>query len=290
MADLTMNNFVSKIKEMNERERKRISLSELINIILQLPCDFESGTNVESFHEKFAELNAAIDFVKTQAINNTTEILILKNVNNDIRTENIALKEENITIKADLITCEEKLDEHENHLNGIEQYLRINNLEIVGLPVADPVDTPIEDELLKIFNSIPELPKAITSDDIDICHILPTNRNDQKLVAVCRFVSRKTKYEILEAKKKCRQFKYRDNAIYINDHLSPSNRKLFALASQKKKDLRYKFLWTKNNSIFLRENERSPIIIVNNEKSLENLRSNLNNVDDNYSPFSNGDE
>ena len=45
-----------------------------------------------------------------------------------------------------------------NHLNSIEQYLRINNLEIVGLPEID-VDNGeiVEETLINVFNSLPEI-------------------------------------------------------------------------------------------------------------------------------------
>ena len=182
------------------------------------------------------ELSASVNFVKTHAINNSMEINSVKVLNNELSKENELLKQENLAIKASMNTYEEKLEDHENHLNSIEQYLCVNNLEIVGLPEAEPEGTPIEEELLKIFNSLPDLPNPLTSDDIDICHILP-NKKGQKIVAVCKFVCRKSKFDILNARKNCRDFKYKENLIYINDHLSPYFRNLFALASQKKKSL-----------------------------------------------------
>ena len=42
--------------------------------------------------------------------------------------------------------------------------------------------------------------------------------------------------------------------------LTPNNRKIFALAAAKKRELNYKFLWTKNGIIFLRKDESSRII------------------------------
>ena len=135
-------------------------------------------------------------------------------------------------------------------------------MEIVGLPEAEPEGTPSEEEL-------PDLPNPLTSDDIDICHVLPTNRKDQKIVAVCKFVRRKSKFDILNARKNCHDFKYKENVIYINDHLNPYFRNLFALASQKKKSLGLKYLWTKNNKILMRENEH--IISIGNEKCIDEL-------------------
>ena len=36
-----------------------------------------------------------------------------------------------------------------------------------------------------------------------------------------------------KGKKQTRDFKFKDNSIFINEHLAPNNRKLFAVASEK---------------------------------------------------------
>ena len=77
-------------------------------------------------------------------------------------------------------------------------------------------------------------------------------------------------------KKKCRNFKFKDNDIFINEPLSPFNRHLFVKASVKKNELKWRYLWTRNGTLFMRENEVST---VGNEENLRNLvASNSNNV------------
>ena len=120
--------------------------------------------------------------------------------------------------------------------------MRVNNLEVVGVPEAENPGDPIENTLVQIFNSLPGLHDSpITADDIGICHPIPSERRDNKIVAVCKFVSRKTKHRILEVKKDCRDLKFRNNTIYINEHLSPFNRRLFAHPSTKKRELDLNF-------------------------------------------------
>ena len=65
-----------------------------------------------------------------------------------MKTENVKLTAENLTLKGQLVKVTNELDkvsnelvliqetcnDHENHFNGIERYLRINNVEVVGLP------------------------------------------------------------------------------------------------------------------------------------------------------------
>lgn len=270
MADLSVSNFISKIKQMSDRERNKIRKEELINLIIQLPGDFNQNCS-SAIEDKFSDLTASIDFIKSQTMNNATEIALQKNQNKELQLENESLKEEISALKSDITSCKDKLSDHQSHLDSIEQYLRINNVEIVGLPAANSEGDPIEQELLNIFNDLPGLPKPITADDIDICHVLPSKRNDKKLVAVCKFVHRKTKYAVLQSKKNCKDFKYKNNSIFINDHLSPFKRSLFALASQKKKELNFKYLWSRDCNIYMRENEHSPVISIINEDCLDNL-------------------
>ena len=157
--------------------------------------------------------------------------------------------------------------EMQNHIHSIEQYLRINNIEIVGLP------EPAEDEsneqvILEALNHLPELNNDVTHSDIDIAHPIPTRRQDGKRVSVCKFVSRKTKIDILEAKKKSKVFKFRGNDMDINEHLSPEHRCIFAEASAKRKEFQFKYIWTNNGITHLRKEDGSPMITIEHIEDL----------------------
>ena len=85
---------------------------------------------------------------------------------------------------------------------------------------------------------------------------MPSNKRDGKNIDVYKFVSRKSKYDILNAKTSARDFKYKNESVYINDHLSSYNRNLFTLAAQKKREYGFKYLWTREGHIFMRKRER----------------------------------
>ena len=150
----------------------------------------------------------------------------------------------------------------------------MNNLEIVGLLPPESQGTPIEDTLLEIFNGLPELSKQVYPDDIDICHIMPSDRKDGKLVAVC---SRKMKLNILQAKKNSGKFTFKNHEIFINDHLHLID--IYLLWMRLKREISYKFLWTKNGSIFMREDDNLPVKKIVNEDCIMKLaRSGSNAV------------
>ena len=110
---------------------------------------------------------------------------------------------------------------------------------------------------------------CITPEDIDICHELP--RKDGAKAHVIKFISRKTKEKVVSAKKQGRDYKFRNNNIFINDHLTAYGKKLFGTAKKIKKDKHYKFLWTRNGKIFIKKNEDSSTIYIDSDDVLRNL-------------------
>ena len=126
------------------------------------------------------------------------------------------------------------MKELRKQINNTEQYLRINNLEIIGLPEPTGEESH-ESILLKALNSFDHLEYEITSADIDISHPIPTKRKDGKTASVCKFVSQ-AKLDIIAAKRQERELKYNGNTLYINEHLSPANREIFSTAQKKEKN------------------------------------------------------
>ena len=74
-TELTCGDFVSAIKCMSSRERNKIRLEDLINLIIQLPGDFRKDVSPNT-DAKIEELTSAINFVRAQATSNTVNILI----------------------------------------------------------------------------------------------------------------------------------------------------------------------------------------------------------------------
>ena len=186
--------------------------------------------------------------------------ILYKNTDNctaikTIKESNDILKEENSTLNNEVKFLKKEI-------NNLQQYLRVDNVEVVGLPHPDD-ESSDESNLLELFNSLDhESDRNFVQSDIDICHPIPTNRKDGRRVVVCKFSSRKHKIAVLKAKKSKRDLKLNDNIIFINEHLSPENRKLFAAASEKKRELHYKYLWTRNGTIYIRKSDTSDIINI----------------------------
>ena len=52
------------------------------------------------------------------------------------------------------------------------------------------------------------------------------------------------------------------------------NRELFRACFSVKKELQYKFIWTHNGRIFLRENRESSVIHIRSKADLDQLKTN----------------
>ena len=254
-----MTHTVASIKAMSTRDRNKITKEELLTLILSI----EDPPNQNDLAESINTLSATINLVKDEAMNNKVMIIQLQTENKEIM-KRYEIQDEQIK---KLSTDNEGL---RGDLEEMNQYLRINNLEIIGLPSIQEMENEdiINDEqiLLQFFNS--KMGVDITEADIDISHEIPTRRKDKRRVVVCRFVSRKTKIKILNARKEMCGVRFNGNEVFVNEHLSPFNRELFALATGKKKTEHFKYLWVRNGNIYLRKNDNSEIHHIINKNIL----------------------
>ena len=263
--DLTVDNYVQKIKQMTPADRRNVTLKKLIELILATPNVDERQKNVEN---QIAQLQTSVNLISRISAENKEEIAALKAENAELSNEIVTLKENRDADE----NVKEEIKDLKDHINEIEQYLRINNLEFVGLPAPNKGE---EDEMVIVnaCNSLVGIDTIVRPQDIDISHPLKSQRRDNKPVSVARFISRKVKYAILTAKRseENRQFKFRGQDVYINEHLSKINRGLFATAAEKKRTHGYKYLWTKNGVVNMRKQDNSEIVVISKESDFEKL-------------------
>ena len=267
MADLTPGNFIAVIKAMNQADRNKITKVRLLELITEAEINVNpyEAQRLDTQERQIQDLLAKFDEIKndvrhnTQGIGNVHGLLepLLENAPNPAPNPKIA------ELEIELIKMQQQI-------NDLEQYNRSNNIEIVGLPVASPEENN-EDIILEALNSLPDLAFPVQSADIDVSHPIKSRRKDKKQVNICKFVSRKCKYMVIEAKKKVPDLKFRDNVVYINEHLSPVNRSIFAQAAQKRRQLNYKHLWTNNGITYMRKEDGTEVITIDSEEALNTL-------------------
>lgn len=176
-------------------------------------------------------------------------------------TRNTALAKENEALRAKCTGLERSTAELEKRLTLVEQYSRNANIEIQG--VVEVQGENVKDLMTKIGSAIQE---QILESDIEACHRVPT-RHPGKSNIVVRFKSRAKRDETLRKAKKKRitnsNLGLESTApIYINEHLTPSNKRLLGAAIAKKKQVSWKHVWTKNGVVLARKTDGSDIVQI----------------------------
>ena len=177
-----------------------------------------------------------------------------------------------IQMEIDRNESRETIKDLSSRLNNLEQRSREKNLEIVGLRVPNEVETEIS-LALGFLNNV--MKANLNATDLEVAHVVPSRRQDNKRVIVVAFKFREKRNEVLKLKHKLRS--YNDSlpdqrtGIFVNEQFSPGNRKLYAMAAKKRYELNYKFLWTKKGVCFLRKDENSFCVKITNEDDLLNI-------------------
>ena len=159
-----------------------------------------------------------------------------------------------------------------SRINNLEQRTRINNVEIVGLPKPTLMESDTS-VTVGFLNDHVDL--DLSADEIEALHEVPSKRKDGKRLVIVHFKSRYRRDNILSAcKEKLRNFNKNleePKRVYVNEHLSPTNKMLFALATKKKHELSYKFVWSKNGTVFMRKDTNTETIRITSVEDIEQV-------------------
>lgn len=191
------------------------------------------------------------------------------------------------TAKIDHLECEiihlkEIIKEVNDKNNQREQFDRLNNIEIHGVPTSK------SENLLNIVENISQkVGFQIQKDDIDfIQRVRPWPTTTPKVVStsttttniIVRLLRRDCKDALLTAARRHRTLTTADiclpgvaSRIFLNDHLTPSNKLLLKKARDLKTTNHFQYLWTKNCNLFLRKNDGSPVMRISSEADLKKI-------------------
>lgn len=156
----------------------------------------------------------------------------------------------------------------EKKVADLEQYSRMNNVEIKGVPVTEKEDCAA---ILKTVGEAIQCPVLPT--DLDVVHRVPTKSAGKNIIA--RFCCREKKNEFVRKARKARlstnQIGFSSengSPVFVNDHLTVDNKKLFAQALALKKEHNWEFLWTDNCQIKARKTGDSKVYRIASESDL----------------------
>ena len=167
-------------------------------------------------------------------------------------------------------------------IDEIQQYQRRDCLEITGIPTL-PNDKP-KNIVMELGATLGVL---LNENDISTAHRLPPTRKIQDRIIV-KFVRRDIREEIYK-KRKVLNGKLTDclpsvNAeigksisqptkIFINESLTAYRKRLFGKIHDYRRQHNYKFIWTANWKILLRQTESSPVNSFTTEEEFQRFTS-----------------
>lgn len=117
--------------------------------------------------------------------------------------------------------------------------------------------------------------EEVSEADIDICHRVPTARHDQANIIV-RFVRRTKRNAFLSKAKKAKidttalGFQL-SSKVFVNEHLTRYGKRLLGAAVERKKELRWRFVWTAGGKVFVRKDENSPVVRIASLEDVEKM-------------------
>lgn len=114
--------------------------------------------------------------------------------------------------------------------------------------------------------------------DIQAAHRIPA-RGDSAQPIIIKFTNQQLRNRfIAEAKKKklsCKDLNYTNNfntKIYVNDHLSPDNKKLLYEAKNCVRNKSAKSAWSNGGKIYIKRNDNSPPTLIRDLRDLKTFQ------------------
>lgn len=178
-------------------------------------------------------------------------------------------------VKSDVteITC--STTDLKSTINRLEQRGRLNNLEIFGVPERKSEVTS---------SIVVSIAKAVglelrTEDIGSAVRIATRNNNGHPRPIIAKLHSSLKKDEIISAVRKQRGittldigFTGESQKINVNEHLTAENKNLLKQAKAKGKEAGFRYSWTRNAKIFLRQDDNYPAIRIENLSQLSHIK------------------
>ena len=222
---------------------------------------------VENIQKIKSDIGKTVDFMSEKF-----EVIIHES--KELKSKVTMLVKENKMLNDQLNDMKEETTSLSSQVDFLERNLKGKNLEIVGVPFVK--NENVGDLALKVLTNIdPQLSK----EDIESARrLMKKDKNNVTIYGpiLARFKNIGKRNYIFRNKKNLAEA--RPNLvngsvkkIFINENLTPKNKKIFYHANCFKKQNNWRFVWTANGMVFLRKTESSDAVLVKNLVDLENI-------------------
>lgn len=216
----------------------------------------------EKLKSKMQSSEPAEGAVQAELAELVSSVEMLNGIVEQTKAENARLVEANKALQARNEGLSKRVSE-------LEQYSRLNNVELRGIPCTQGEQC---DEIVKKVGST--IGCSVADSDIDVAHRVPT-KSPQNQNIIIRFCSRAKKQDFIAKARKAKLntkdlgFAGAQNyPVFVNEHLTPDNKRLFAKALALKKEKGWQFLWTSNCHIKARQTENGRVFRIASDRDL----------------------
>ena len=234
--------------------------------------------------QELAPVNAKLDELSNQ-LNEIDSTVKFLSDNYDELLNKIKNTNENVTrhasdiasIKVNIKRVEKLATDTSAEVEEIAQYLRRDCLEITGVMANEDCSAEA------IVTSVGKLIGVPLQDnDISIAHPISTYKEDAPPKLIVKFTRRCVRNKFYSNRRKLARKKAKDLPnlnlssqadVFISESLTPYKKKLFGDVNKVKKKLKWKYIWTYNGRIFLRQDENKPSFSFNCEEDLAKFKS-----------------
>ncbi|CAN7999519.1 unnamed protein product [Ixodes pacificus] len=262
-SQLDIANLSAQFAEVNEKLDQLLSLKDKVDSLLGLPAQVNDlltlKTTFEEMKATVNELKTSVEFNSGQYDQLLVEMTTSKKEINDLKAEMTQLK----NVVSENAACISHL---QVELNDAEQYNRLPNLEIHGMPVSTN-----EDLKKSVFDLADKLSiPSFQPSDVVAVHRLPSKKDKIPPILV-RFSSSAAREIWMKARSGLRELAQARTLpqLYFNENLTQINRNLFWKARTRGKEKRFKYVWVRNGKIFAKRQDEATPVRISCEHDLE---------------------
>ena len=242
--------------------------------------------------DSIGEMNESMKFLNSSFEEIKSKVGSLEDNLNKVVKDNRFLQQETLRLSDENKKLSNLANGLSKELNDIQQYLRRDCCEITGIP---PVQNESTDEIVIKIALLMGL--NLNVKEISVSHRLPTRgksyssrlrlatrssgRNVDPALQypriIVKFVRRETKDLFYRSRKMLvgkttkdlGLSRISDNKIYVSESITAKNKELFkeCLKFRRKND--FKYIWTNQGRIYLRQNKDSPSKAITSQADLE---------------------
>ena len=259
-----------------------IKVAEILQTQIDERCKAAVQKFKQGYEDEIATLKAEISQLSNSQEFICSQYDILKIENDKLKRENATQGNELRTLKINSTKIEKKAETEAIKLDGIDQYCRRQNLEFHGVPKTSNEN---------VINIVVKIGKVlgvdINQNDISTAHRLPqkphSNRRSESDEPppppgiIARFINRDLRNFIYSKRAVAKDIASKDfpvagmQRLYVNENLTQSRKRLLWQTKQAARTRDYSYIWTQNGKIYVRKNENSDSVLINNESELRNL-------------------